>query len=382
MKRISRTWVTLWAALLATTVAGGAAAQITGELVNPNVMLLIDSSGSMDWLEDPSAATPWQDAEAACRAQDSNRQTSWQKLVDVMLGGIPAADYRCMVEDQRIRPAIQADTIAADPVEHVAEYREAFYPHFRSVPCASEDWNEDYQQCIGASLDPTEGAPHGEIWCRDADWDVTHNICYDLHPLSPARRTNGILERYSSLVRFGLMTYDNMPAPAAPGLTQLPEPHDGLWDFSHSRKWRCKEWYYDTLPSIEDYPACTWNMGARDNHSNAVGRLVPISSDMVATNQSVRHVLETTEPLNCSPMGSILDDIGHYFHSHPDVRPADNGGNDRYFWCRPKIAIYISDGQPTPAFEFPQDYCDLDSAAPPAPEDQATAAPDEVYRCP
>lgn len=365
--------------LLIAVFATGAAAQITGELVNPNVMLLVDSSGSMDWLAHSVSINPWKDSEEACLAQDSNRRTSWQKLLDVMLGSIPGAEYRCMVEDPEIRPALRQNTLASDPRENSSEYREALHRHFRAVPCDPADWNDDYRQCIGNSLDPTAGATHGRLWCLDADWDATNGICYNLHPLARSRRPNGIIERYSQVVRFGLMTYDNMPAPAAPGTASLPNPHDGLWDFGPSRMWRCKEWYYDDPGA---YPSCTWNAGIRSDNARAVGRMVPISPDFAASSQNVRHVLETAEPLNCSPMGALLDDVGHYFHSHPDVRAADDGGNDRYYWCRPKLVIFISDGQPTTAFEFPQDYCDEGGIAPLPPAQQVAAAPDEVYHCP
>ncbi|MBW2277059.1 MAG: hypothetical protein JRF63_06170, partial [Deltaproteobacteria bacterium] len=369
--------------LAAMTISAGAAAQITGELVNPNVMLVVDSSGSMDWLQGHpiSAGASWQEAGAACAAQDANQRTAWQKLLDVLLGSIPADEYHCMTESPEIRPALADDTVQSDVLENISEYRESPHSHYRAVPCETDDWNTDYQQCIGNTLDPADGAVHGDIWCLDADWDTVNNVCYDYHPLARSRRTNGILERYSSLVRFGLMTYDNKPAPAASGVDTLADPHEGLWDYGVSRSWRCKEWYYGEMAGdLSDYPACTWNAGTRTNDPNAVGRLVPISDDVAASNQAMRSSLAATEPLYCSPMGSLLDDVGYYFHNHPDVLPSGEGGNDRYFWCRPKLVIFISDGQPTPAFEFPQDYCDVDSEAPPGPKE--AISPSTIYRCP
>ena len=62
---------------------------------------------------------------------------------------------------------------------------------------------------------------------------------------------------------------------------------------------------------LSDYPACTWNAGTRTNDPNAVGRLVPISDDVAASNQAMRSSLAATEPLYCSPMGSLLDDVGY-----------------------------------------------------------------------
>jgi len=111
----------LIAGLAAIAVSTSSFAQITGELVNPNVMLVIDSSGSMDWLQDhpPGATASWNQAAAACASQDPNQRTSWQKLVDVMLGSIPADEYHCQVEAPEIRPGLDDDTVASDVLHNI-----------------------------------------------------------------------------------------------------------------------------------------------------------------------------------------------------------------------------------------------------------------------
>jgi hypothetical protein len=408
-------WTTALLVIAAGLCAGSPShAQITGKLVNPNVMLVLDSSRSMDWLEGHStgAVASEVQAQAQCVAADSEAgsddRTSWQQLLDVMLGSIPPADFHCFVEESKIRPALQFGTVAADISANTSEYTTAPSKHFRGLSCSDPrdggsrgDWNTQFNQCIGSN-DVIAELP-GTVtetghWCQnwiDYDGDGLtdepeeinyvpasgndREICYNYHPRSKARLSNGLLERYRTLARFGVMTYDNKPSPAALPPDTLANPHDGLFDYGESRKWDCKRW--SGLPSLPG-AGCTWNAGARGVSANSVGRLVPITDDMESTNQAVRDVLATTEPLYCSPMGSLLDDVGYYFNNEWRVRPASNSGSDLFYSCRPKLVIFISDGQPNQAFEFPQDYCDANAPVLPADPGETTPQPTTPYSCP
>ncbi len=368
-------------------------AQISGKLVNPNVLLVIDSSGSMDWLvrHPDSASESWLEAQLECAAANDPtagdaRRTSWQQIQDVMLGEIPSDQFHCFLETPEIRPAIQASTIESEDVStYIKEYTDVAHNHYRSVPCSDANWNTTYGQCVG----PTIGVEYtitstGHACKLIIDMEQNYfsatgtapELCYNYHDKAISRPTNGILERYRTLARFGIMTYDNKPAPASlPADPPLVEEHDGLWNYGESRRWDCKQWY--TGASVEG-KACTWNAGARAANANAVGPMVPISGDLEASNRGIREVLNTAEPLYCSPMGALLDDVGYYFHNDPAMQPAATSvGSDIYFNCRPKVVIFISDGQPTPDFEFPQAYCDDNPPA--APDGTPSSDP---YSCP
>jgi hypothetical protein len=387
------------AAAAALAFAGTAEAQVTGKLVNPNVLLLVDSSGSMDWLvgHPESAGESWFEAQQAC--EDANdpgglgvQRTSWQQLLDVMLGEIPSDQYHCFLETPEIRPAMQADTLQSSDVStYISEYAEVTHNHFRAVACDDADWNAAYGQCIGETPSPAEYQimASGHLCRLEIDGRPNYlsetatapELCFDFHDKARQRQSNGILERYRTLARFGVMTYDNKPAPASlPPDAPLADEHDGLWNYGESRVWDCKQWFYG---ASQEGNVCTWNAGARTNSPNAVGRMVPISDDLEGTNGEVRKVLNTTEPLYCSPPGAMIDDAGYYIGNDPFMRPADGtGGSDLYFSCRPKIVIFISDGQPTADFEFPREYCSTADTPPEIAVTGTDKSGRDVHKCP
>lgn len=408
--RHSRIVLATLAAAAVISLAGGARAQMAGKMVNPNVLLVIDSSGSMDWIagHPESAGESWSQAQDLCEQANvlgsaDVARTSWQQLLDVMLGEIPSDQYHCFVETPEMRPALQAGTIASEDVTtYISEYLEVPHNHFRAISCDDADWNAAYGQCVGPS--PDTGTDYqmmedGVHICKlyvDLNGDgvddpeeqnyfsatsTSPELCFDYHDKAKVRKTNGILERYRTLARFGIMTYDNRPGPAPlPPDPPLADEHEGLWNYGTSRAWDCKQWFYGE--SVEGNK-CIWNAGARANNPNAVGRLVPISDDLDGSNAQVREVLDTTEPLYCSPTGALLDDVGYYFSEDPFLKPADgSSGADLYFACRPKIVILISDGQPTADFEFPREYCTTSTTSHDIDIVGTDAEGRDVYKCP
>jgi hypothetical protein len=397
-------WMSALLAVSAALCAGApAGAQITGKMVNPDVLLVLDTSRSMDWLPEykDSAGKIYTVSErerlaaAQCLAADavtnSSARTSWQQLLDVMLGSIAPGDFHCFLETSAMRPALQSTTLSSNVTGNTSEYRTSPSPHFRAISCTENDprdpsdrgnWNDTYGQCIGKTLTgymPVDGGRH---MCRVAD--VQGDRCFNYNPLANTRSANGILERYRTLARFGVMTYDNKPSPLSNSASVPGEDpaHIGLFDYGDSRKWNCKHW-----SGVEDEPGagCTWNAGTRATNANAVGRMVSISDDLEMSNQAIRDVLNTTEPLYCSPVGALLDDVGYFFNTETSVKPAlagSGGGTDLYYACRPKIVVLISDGAPNQDFEFPQDYCDSLGTTNPAPSEPGATPAANPYSCP
>ncbi|MDJ0762311.1 MAG: PilC/PilY family type IV pilus protein [Myxococcota bacterium] len=372
-----------------------ALAQVSGELVEPNVMLVIDTSGSMDWRDnqDPTGLLgPWYWSRLACLVNDNSNtgKTAWQKLQDAFLGGIDGSSYKCAVEPNYVRPSLHALDVAKlssfledhnpnpDVIENnIGEFRNVTWPHFRAVNCPGNPLNPlqsywvlnlaGHYQCI----DVTDGAnvklmPDG-FYCMTYNPDNPENgnsdvyiengveYCLNHHPKAQERQSNGILDRYATLARFGIMTYDNVPS----CLGEACDAHDKLWDYGMCRDWTC-----EGLGEGGTHICPDWNAGARADMPGAIGGLVRITSDMQQSNQEVRKVLNTMEPLYCSPVGALLDDVGYYFSSDPNVLPkavvnafSSVQGVDSYYRCRPKVVILISDGQPTGAFEFAAGAC-------------------------
>src|SRR6187401_3327666 len=62
----------------------------------PNVMLLVDTSGSMEYL---SSSTEFPACDPTSNDDDDNEKSRWIELVEVLTGTIK--DYRCAAVDRR-----------------------------------------------------------------------------------------------------------------------------------------------------------------------------------------------------------------------------------------------------------------------------------------
>src|SRR5687767_13717329 len=62
----------------------------------PNVMLLVDTSGSMEYL---SSSTDFPACDPTSNDQEDNERSRWIELVEVLTGTID--DYRCAAIDRR-----------------------------------------------------------------------------------------------------------------------------------------------------------------------------------------------------------------------------------------------------------------------------------------
>ncbi len=334
------------------------------DMIEPGVMLLFDTSGSMDWRDDTNR-TPglgqWEWSRLACEAHgtDNKDRTSWQKLQDVFLGKL--TDYKCAVHEPDQRPdlhALRDDGIENYVPENIAEYQGVSYPHFRSLSCPAGMWNEG--QCIDASstditvVNKMTKCYNDDVYVKDGS-----TYCLNMHPEASPRQLNGILNTFGSSVRFGAMTLDNMPKCWE---NCASTRHATRWDYGHYRHWRCGG--IDNVDSAGTGDICyDWNAGGRggkgQGYVGAVGGMVGIGTTAESTNAQVAKLLNSVEPLYCSPVGSLLDDTGYYFAKEPNVLPLNMGGTDPYYRCRPKIALLFSDGQPTSVFEFAAGSCNI-----------------------
>lgn len=376
-------------ALLYASTASGQAR----DLVEPNVMLLIDSSGSMDWRDDTgrAEATPpvdrWGWAEKACvdNLNTPAGKTSWQKLQDTFLGTIPEENYRCAVERPGQRPNLEtiSDAEKSDYVpKHIGEYREVSRSHYRAVNCLPDMWQADYNQCIDISgaYGLSDVVNRMTVTrCKSTQVytptdDPNHlDYCMNMQPEARDRLGNGILDSYGAKVRFGAMTYDNLPKCWGDGCKT--DRYETRWDYGAYRHWDCGG--IDSSGGSIGNICYDWNAGARgggsqwwdtpsQTYKGALGGLVGIGLDANSSNPDVAKLLRGVEPLNCSPLAAMVDDVGFYFAKDKNVLPPAMEGHDPYYRCRPKIALLITDGQPTPDFEFPAGSCtnDHDSAVP------------------
>jgi hypothetical protein len=214
------------------------------ELLEPDVMLLIDSSGSMDWRDNTGrdeGIGAWEWARQACVANLFNQEarTSWQKLQDAFLGKFNQATYKCAVHYPAQRPSLYAlrdETLSDFIPDNISEFDDVTYPHFHSLSCPEGMWqgeSEGYDQCIDPNQLPTIVSDGISRCYTDDDnlyYDGERYWCLNLHPEADPRQNNGILDTFGSNIRFGAMTYDNLPKCWE---NCSSNRHATRWDYGH-----------------------------------------------------------------------------------------------------------------------------------------------------
>ena len=82
------------------------------------------------------------------------------------------------------------------------------------------------------------------------------------------------------------------------------------------------------------------------------GRLISVGADATTAahrlvNTEIQNAILATRPFNGSAIDALLDDFREYLLTNPDVAPPTSaaGSGDRYAACRPRYAILISEGE-------------------------------------
>jgi type IV pilus assembly protein PilY1 len=166
-----------------------------------------------------------------------------------------------------------------------------------------------------------------------------------------SQSNDGILDTYLPRVRFGMMTFDGVgtllsttplvtdatfetPAFLAQSVTT-----PGMYSYGDRMRF--------TLPGCPS-PFMIDN-GAR-NADATVGRLISVgslSTDDAMVNSAIQTALENIRPYGPTPISGMLDDIRYYWTNHPDVlRPTVAGTGDPFWECRDRYVVLLSDGYP------------------------------------
>ena len=201
--RLFRTLVLLSAAVVPIAVGGTAAAQ-TADVSPPlpNVLLLVDTSGSMEYNIDGSKVQcKYVDAslsgEPAPGETSPPQKSRWTQLVEVMTGTID--EYHCYTQDRRTNAFRQEFKLGASDA---ADYNYVV-PYHRFL-------SGDAAVCtIGpgtADADPYKwpAAPFSFH-----AYNATSTACSGISQSAK----DGLLDAFRDRVRFALMTYDTQPDP-------------------------------------------------------------------------------------------------------------------------------------------------------------------------
>jgi type IV pilus assembly protein PilY1 len=283
----------------------------------PNVLLLVDTSGSMDYKTGSNTFPSCHYSGGNVTAQTSER-SRWIDLVEVLTGSIPS--YDC----QRL------DRNSSDFKNEYSNPYDFLYPNPFHRPVSN--------LCVAGpgTLDASNKALFPSTAIRYHQYNNTATAC------TFAQAADGVLDAFESDVRFGLMTFDTEPS-AAKDVT-------GLWS------------YYIGAPSTGKPVGCSENqdqeVGVRNSNAppwegRAVGFGNPAlgSTDFKTRNAMIQQVLLATRPYGATPIAGMLDDARTYFvedTSADPLNPSIKFGplGDPAEKCRRKSIVLLSDGQP------------------------------------
>ncbi len=304
----------------------------------PNVMLLIDTSGSMESMA--AGQLPAQSG-AACVPGTTTPLNRWATLLTVLTGTIQ--NFSCYAQDRASTEFLNEYTLggSVQPIDY------KYYLPFHRV------------LSNGCTYGP--GTP-GTNW-----WDFQANAIKS-HPYNNAAGTcttafeqakDGLLDVYSDRVRFGLMTFDANPNSGtglANGTASYANGTAGNWSYF-------LDWNNGGVPSNGNPANCaasTFELGARNPAAPPwEGRMIAFggSNATVAENEQVNGRIQSAllamRPYGATPLAGMMADAKAFLRQDVSKDPANVTENfgpalDPYYLggCRGEFIIVLSDGEP------------------------------------
>lgn len=323
-------------AILAASSAADAQLDVNPPL--PNVLLLIDSSGSMDLM--PNGQLPAQSG-ATCTPGTTTPLNRWASLLTVLTGTIQ--NFSCFAQDRSSSSFLNEYTLpgSVQPIDY------KYYLPFHRV------------LSNGCAFGPgTLGAnwwdfPTNAI--KSHPWDNPAIAC----PTPFEQAKDGLLDVYSDRVRFGLMTFDSNPNSGTGLSTGIPSYTTGTagnWSYY-------KDWNNAGTPMTGNPPNCsasTFELGARNPAAPPwEGRLISFGginatlAENEQVNGRIQSALLAMRPYGATPLAGMLADAKTFLLEDISKNPANTAedfgpANDPYYngGCRSQFIIVLSDGEP------------------------------------
>jgi type IV pilus assembly protein PilY1 len=340
-RRLGRTYLGLVGLLGVLLPAARSSAQAEAEKPAPNVLLLVDSSGSMEFKPDGTfpSCTP---------GSSTSEKSRWIDMVEVLTGDFE--NYSCWAQDRDDPNFVDEFSLGG-----IAPYDFGYVnPYHRAIS----------NGCIvGPGVVPPVSTPYawpdkavntfafsgGVVSRPSAGALASHPGCAGF-----SQATGGLLDVYKDMVRFGLMTFDARVG-AGTGLSgsgaNYTTGFDGNWS------------YYLGSPMTGHPANCAFDMDQEVGARNAAappweGRMIgfgpPNETDVSDRNRWIQEVLLSTRPYGATPIAGQLDDARQFLYNDTSVDPLDsssqfgpsNDPNWRATNCRKTILILLTDGEP------------------------------------
>jgi type IV pilus assembly protein PilY1 len=296
----------------------------------PNVLLLVDSSGSMEFKTDGT--------DTNCGLSEKSR---WIELVEVLTGRI--ANYGCWDQDRSsggFRNEFKLGTTDPYDYGYVNKYHRALS-----------------NNCLyGPGVAPPDSSPYA--WPTGAvnTFPLVSGVVDRAHPgCSFSQASDGLLDVYKDMVRFGLMTFDARPGigtGVVSGIADHPSGFDGNWSYYVGS---AREGQPANCPPGQKFQ----EVGARNAAAPPwEGRMIafgpPNQPPNDTRNQWIQQVLLSTRPYGATPIAGQLDDARKFLWEDSSTDPLNptqefgptNDPNWRADDCRKTILILLTDGEP------------------------------------
>ena len=294
----------------------------------PNVLLLVDTSGSMEYKTSSPAfpACKYDATGLVPSGPVTSEKSRWIDLVEVLTGSI--TNYECQKLDRGS-----------------AAFKNEYKIANSSLPNSPYDflYANPYHRPLSGGCAPGPGAVSStnpaDFLANSFNYHSYNNVATSCNF---TQAPDGILDAFQSGIRFGLMTFDTDPS--------FDQGELGTYSYvvgtSHTGK------------PIGCTTASPMEVGARNAAAPPwEGRLIPFgnpqpgSLDYQNKNQQIQEVLRASRPYGATPIAGMLSDARDFLWNDTSDDPVDPSkkfgpSQDPYAACRQSVILLLSDGQP------------------------------------
>lgn len=304
VNRAISTWVV--AAAVVAWPAGPAAADIDpATTVKPLVVVLLDTSGSMEYESGDALHVAQEFAQPVCEEPGALSPSVFGP------GGY-----------QKSRLVVAREVLTGSIQDYWCQY------DYRDTDTEAEDYGYPIPHVRACSGDSGLG-------CED-----------------PVQGFDGLLDVFRDQVKFAVMTFDSLESSRSDA--------DGMWSFGPDAQGffglnlgvRNEIWGDPDQPNVWDDVAGTWSYEDANRAGNNRGQLIAPSAEddfgpMRLRNRLAQYEVNSTIGFWGTPLAPMLDDARWFLQNHETVKPYDPGSKtgDPYGNCRERTVILITDGR-------------------------------------
>jgi type IV pilus assembly protein PilY1 len=333
----------------------------------PNVLLLIDNSGSMDRMIDgtlpedtPANACDCNATTGACTWVSPASPNRWGLMAQAMTGNF-SNGYHCAA-----MPRTPGSIFAQEyQIGGVAPYDINYYLPFHRPIAKDTTTATQPMACVyapgtlpgavsGQGVGPTFAGAGGNATDFPSGAIVTHSYgVQNTTACAFAQDASGALDTARDLMRFGLMTFDQDPSPGigvttGPSPQVLSPPFNGMWSYFPGWNTGAACTYYGNPANCMTQDL--FAVGARNPAAPPwEGRMMlfPSTNDITAQeqgNDQIQQVIMATRPYGATPLAGMMVGAQYYFWTDPKGPQQTDGYVQGK--CRNEFIIVITDGAP------------------------------------